>query len=240
MLSPLFKLVVTFAALAVLGRMSEAGPPFLTDDPEPVDYRHWEFYLASSWEFHHAESDATMPHIEINYGAVPDVQLHLIAPMELVKQGSAQLYGYSDTELGVKFRVVQEKGGTPQIGIFPMVELPTGDQSHGLGNGTTRLFLPVWLQKSWGKMTTYGGAGYWYNPGTGNKNWLLAGWEAQYDISPVFTLGGEIFYHTRQTDGGQSGTGFNLGGHHHLLLSAGHSLTGETSTTLYLSYQITT
>ena len=24
-----------------------AGPPFVTDDPEPVDYQHWEFYIAS-------------------------------------------------------------------------------------------------------------------------------------------------------------------------------------------------
>ena len=24
-----------------------AGPPFLTDDPEPVDYQNWEFYIAS-------------------------------------------------------------------------------------------------------------------------------------------------------------------------------------------------
>jgi hypothetical protein len=22
-----------------------AGPPFLTDDPEPVDYQHWEAYI---------------------------------------------------------------------------------------------------------------------------------------------------------------------------------------------------
>jgi hypothetical protein len=24
-----------------------AGPPFVTDDPEPVAYQHWELYLAS-------------------------------------------------------------------------------------------------------------------------------------------------------------------------------------------------
>ena len=36
-----------------------AGPPFLTDDPEPVDYQHWEFYLfgigdhTSVSELHH-------------------------------------------------------------------------------------------------------------------------------------------------------------------------------------------
>ena len=25
-----------------------AGPPFLTDDPEPVPFKHWEFYLFST------------------------------------------------------------------------------------------------------------------------------------------------------------------------------------------------
>jgi hypothetical protein len=28
-----------------------AGPPYVTDDPEPVEYRHWEVYLASQ-SFH--------------------------------------------------------------------------------------------------------------------------------------------------------------------------------------------
>ena len=30
-------------ALAASGPAS-AGPPFITDDPEPVDYGHWEVY----------------------------------------------------------------------------------------------------------------------------------------------------------------------------------------------------
>ena len=29
----------------VLAVRTNAGPPFLTDDPEPVDYQHWEAYL---------------------------------------------------------------------------------------------------------------------------------------------------------------------------------------------------
>jgi hypothetical protein len=24
-----------------------AGPPYVTDDPEPVEYQHWEVYVAS-------------------------------------------------------------------------------------------------------------------------------------------------------------------------------------------------
>ena len=26
---------------------AQAGPPYITDDPEPVEYQHWEFYVAS-------------------------------------------------------------------------------------------------------------------------------------------------------------------------------------------------
>src|ERR1019366_8989957 len=34
-------------SLALRPQEAPAGPPFLTDDPEPVEYQHWEFYLAS-------------------------------------------------------------------------------------------------------------------------------------------------------------------------------------------------
>lgn len=52
-----------------------AGPPFVTDDPEPVEYQHWEFYIASQ---HVETSDGwsgTAPHVELNYGAISNLQL---------------------------------------------------------------------------------------------------------------------------------------------------------------------
>ncbi len=58
-----------------------AGPPFVTDDPEPVDYQHWEFYIASQDAKMGGDWSGTAPHFELNYGVVPDVQLHLIAPL---------------------------------------------------------------------------------------------------------------------------------------------------------------
>jgi hypothetical protein len=61
-----------------------AGPPFRTDDPEPVEYRHWEVYLASQGSFNQDERSLTAPHVEINYGVFPNVQLHLLAPIEYV------------------------------------------------------------------------------------------------------------------------------------------------------------
>ena len=44
-----------------------------------------------------------------------------------------------------------------------MLELPTGNESRGLGEGRLHAFLPVWIQKSFADWTTYGGGGYWFN-----------------------------------------------------------------------------
>ncbi len=225
--------------------MLAAGPPFRTDDPEPVDFRHWEFYLASSQEYMRTESDLTCPHIEVNYGAAPDLQLHLIAPVGYVHNGSGTHVGYSDTELGIKFRFMEETETGPQIGTFPIVELPTGSPEKDLGTGTVRLFLPLWAQKSWGSFTTYGGGGVWYNPGDGQRNWGFAGWEAQYDFSSLVTLGGEIYYQTPDTPDARATAGMTLGGfinpddHDHILFSIGNSIRGEHTTSIYIAYQVT-
>ncbi len=222
-----------------------AGPPFNTDDPEPVDFLHWEFYLSSIMQFQKYESDATLPHIEINYGAVPNLQIHLLMPMGYIHNIDGTKYGYSNTEFGIKYRVVQEDNNTPQIGVFPLVEIPTGDKSKNLGNGKFQVYLPVWFQKSWGKFTTYGGAGYWINPGEGNRNWIFTGWEAQYDFSETLTLGGEVYYHTADTQDSKAQGGFNIGGFinlneiNHILFSVGKTFGGGSSTTGYLGYQMT-
>jgi len=231
--------------IAVLPQIVLAGPPFKTDDPQPVDFRHWEFYLASVQSFARHETDATLPHIEVNFGAFQNVQLHIVAPMGFVRSGDGKSYGYSDTELGVKYRFLDETDVAPQVGVFPLVELPTGDASRQLGTGSLQAYLPVWIQKSWGKLTTYGGAGYWIKPGTGNRNWLFAGWEAQYDFSSTVTIGGELFYQTADTQDGRSGSGFDIGGfinlseNHHILISLGQTFEGENVVSGYLGYQYT-
>jgi hypothetical protein len=222
-----------------------AGPPFKTDDPQPVDYLHWEFYIASAQQFERHATNATCPHFELNYGVVPNVQLHLVAPLGYVRGDDGTHYGYSDTEVGVKYRIVEETLTSPQIGIFPLVELPTGDQSKQLGSGKVEAFIPAWVQKSWGKLTTYAGAGFWYNPGVGQKNWLFSGWEAQYDFSEVVTLGGELRSQTADNQQSQSSGGFNFGGfinlteNDHILFSLGHSVSGATMITGYVGFQLT-
>ncbi len=227
-----------------------AGPPFVTDDPEPVDHQHWEVYLASQLSRDADGWSGTSPHVEVNYGVVTNLQLHLIAPIAFsAPEHGPKEFGYGTTELGAKYRFVQETTWCPQIGVFPLLEVPTGDRERGLGTGHVQAFLPVWLQKSWGAenrpWTSYGGGGYWINPGEGNRDWWFVGWLLQRQITDKLTLGTEVFHETAQQRDGRSDTWINPGlifdfsDMYHLLLSAGHTVQGPGQFQSYVAFQLT-
>ena len=230
---------------ALIGTEVFAGPPFKTDDPQPVDFLHWEFYVASVQEIGRHEIHATCPHFEVNYGVVPNMQLHVILPFGYVHTDTVTHFGFSDIEIGVKYRIVEETETHPQVGFFPLLELPTGDENKQLGAGRIQACLPVWFQKSWGKLTTYAGGGFWYNSGPQQKNWVFTGWEVQYDFSSVVTLGGEFYCQTADAQDSESKGGFNVGGfinlneNHHILFSFGSSVSGPETITGYIGYQLT-
>jgi len=122
----------------ILSRNAFAGPPYITDDPEPVEYQHWEVYFASIFVKQPDAWTSTAPHLGVNYGPIPNVQLHIIAPLTLyVPSQGPSGYGYGVTELGIKFRFVQESDWLPQIGIFCCWKCPL-DPREILEVGTCR------------------------------------------------------------------------------------------------------
>ena len=60
-------LIVSF--LAVPGVWAQ-GPPYQTDDPVPVDYGHYEFYVFGSADGTPVEMDTTGPAVESSVSAV--------------------------------------------------------------------------------------------------------------------------------------------------------------------------
>ena len=237
--------LLTVVAALIIGTVVWAGPPFVTDDPEPVELHHWEAYIASQYIHDDVGVAMTAPHLEVNYGALPDTQLHLIVPLvySSPKDGSKQ-YGLGDIELGVKYRFIHETEIMPQVGTFPIVLTSTGSESRGLGEGHTKVFIPIWLQKSWGPWTTYGG-GYWFNHSADNKNFWQTGWEVQRAMSKTITIGAELFNMSPAARGESDRSGFNIGAiinfseEHHLLLSAGRDFGGPDNFTSYVAYQWT-
>jgi hypothetical protein len=228
--------------LALLGPL-RAGPPFLTDDPAPVEHYHWEAYLFASGDRTGDGNAVNGPATEFNYGVLPDTQLHLVVPVARFTPsgGSTTTAGPGDAEFGVKYRFAHETGTMPQAGIFPMIELPTGRAARGLGNGRAWFRLPAWLQKSWGPWTTYGGGGAAFNSASGQRNNSFGGWLVQRALGPHVTLGGEIFSQGADTVAGRGYTAFNLGGSYNftdrfsLLFSAGRSFRGERHALWYLA-----
>ncbi len=185
-------LLLLLCTSGLIGGPAYGGPPFRTDDPEPVEYQHWEVYQFSAATHAQGDTAGVLPGLEVNYGAAPDLQLHVVAPLAFAKpSGSGIRLGYGDTEFGVKYRFIEEdeEGWRPQVAVFPFVEAPSGNAHRGLGAGHTREFLPLWVQKSFGDWTTYGGGGYWINPGAGNRNFFFSGWLLQRKITDTFTLG---------------------------------------------------
>ncbi len=209
-------LKICCAALAIVltaGTIAFAGPPFTTDDPEPVPFHHGEAYLFSTGAISHDAAEGLGPGVEINYSVVRNSMFHLIVPLAFYapRHGMSQ-FGYGDMELGIKYRFTRQSDFLPAIGIFPLLELPSGNAGKNLGSGETQAYFPLWLQKDIGKWTTYGGGGYWINPGQGNKNWVFTGLLVQYNFGDAFFLGMEILHETAQVQHASGDTRLQFGG----------------------------
>ena len=230
------------------------GPPFQTDDPEPVDFRNYEFYTFASSDGTPVETDTLGPAAEFNWGAVPNVQLHIIVPEAAVLPSNnprlapagmgPRTFGLGDIETGIKIRFVKETAHRPMIGTFTIFELPSGNAARGLGVGSAWFKVPIWIQKSFGPWTTYGGAGATFVNAPGYRNFPFAGWLVQRDLGKKVTLGAEAFYHgpegigTPQT---RSATMIDVGGYYkfrdpgfQLLFCYGHTAIGQAENYAYL------
>jgi hypothetical protein len=240
-------LVLLSVGIVALAANVYGGPPFVTDDPEPVEYRHWEFYIASQDSDYEADWSGTAPHFEINYGVITNVQLHLIVPLAYdVPPAGVSHYGIGDVETGAKIRFLNETHWLPEAAVFPLLEIPDGGAKDNLGNPHLQAFLPLWMQKTWGTWNVYGGCGYGLNSFAGRQNWGFGGMVLQKQIFDNFAVGAEIYHQTTyETDFPNQGTAFNVGmiydlnDHNHLLFSAGRSISGGVRFQCYLAWQWT-
>ena len=225
------------ALLLVPAAPALAGPPYETDDPEPTDLGHWEIYNFVAAEGAHRDWDGVVG-VDLNYGAVKDVQLTATLPIAFSHEGgrggAGTRAGGGDVELGVKYRFLHADKDGIDAAIFPRVILPTASQRFGTGRAS--FLLPVWAQKDIGKWSIFGGGGYTINPGAGNRNFWQAGLAVTRDVSERLSLGGEATWEGADAVGGHSSTGlgvggiYKLGGPFNLLVSGGpvHEHRGPT------------
>ena len=247
---------IAFVCLFLLAAHSlrAQGPPFQVDDPVPVDFQHYEFYIFGAADGTPAEMDSTGPAFEFNWGAVPRVQIHAILPWGGIFPSNDPVYlpggtgptafGLTDMELGVKLAIIKETKSIPQIGTFTMFEMPTGNYNKGLGVGKVWYRLPLWIQKNSGKWCFDGGAGETVVPQKDYHDFPYGGFLLKRELSEKLELAAEVFSHgaegfaAAQT---KASTMIDAGGYYHLkgdamqfLFAYGHSIAGQTENYAYV------
>jgi hypothetical protein len=230
--------------LALTSPFTYAGPPFITDDPEPVEANHWEVNYSVSKTWRAGGSSAGAPSIDINYGLSPNIQLHAQPKYAYETDGQNKHSGLDNTEIGVKYRFINQQYGNVNwmLGTYPMVQLPTGSSTLGESRGKVQAFLPVWLQRNSDDWTIYGGIGYRLNQYADSKNSWFSGITTLYRFTNQLQLGGEVFHETSASIGERGASGFNMGGiynvnnNYHLLFSMGKGLSNVGSTNQFSGY----
>lgn len=95
-------------AAAPLGG-AHADAPYLTDDPDPTDYRQFEIYLYAAGVEDGGANSGTPLGLEINYGALPDMEISASVPAGFIAPASNQpTFAISEAEFGIKYRFIEE------------------------------------------------------------------------------------------------------------------------------------
>ncbi len=221
-----------------------AGPPFITDDPEPVEINHWEVNYAFNKTWREGGSSIAMPSVDINYGLGSDFQLHVQPKYAYVASDKDKSFGIDNTEIGFKYRFINQQYRTRNwmVGIYPIIQLPTGVNRLGDGRGKVQTFLPLWVQCNSDAWTIYGGLGYRMNQYVDSKNSWFSGIAAMYRFSNQLQFGGEAYQESAGSFGEHGQSGFNLGGvyniteNYHVLFSAGKGLSNVNDTNRFSTY----
>ena len=207
-----------------------AGPPLLTDDPGTPGDGNWEINLASAVEYVGSETLLEAPILDINYGLGERVQLKFEIPwLSLFDNDNGTTTGLGNSEIGIKYRFVDEDRHGVSISTYPQVSWnnPTSSVEQGLVDPGTELFLPIQIARGIGPVELgleLGYARHQYE----RDEWVY-GFSGAWRIAEYFKIVGEI-HGVATWDFGDDILVFNIGGaaevHDNvaILFSAGRSL----------------
>ena len=167
-------------SIAVAGPLvASAGPPFLTDDPVPVDLGHFETYVFTQWDsMPDSGSAVSGPAVEFNWGFLPQLQFHVVTPFEnATVPGMPNAFGFgvhgNRCEVPLRSRVAVAAADR----ILSDGRSRNRRRCRNLGNGQTWYRLPIWLQKSFddNKWTVDAGGGVALNQAADQRNYGFGG-----------------------------------------------------------------
>src|ERR1700750_3135466 len=179
---------ITVLLLGLMPATALAGPPYVSDDPEPTDYQHFEIYTFNNGTSTR-EGTSGETGIDFNYGAAPDLQLTATLPGGFDQPPAGGLgLGPGNVELAAKYRFLHQDTFGLDVSVFPRVFLPSG--SSLIGDNHVSLLVQIWGQKDFGQeWSAFGGGGCTFNE-IRAADFCQAGAVLTYQLLPKLQIGG--------------------------------------------------
>jgi len=171
-----------------------AARPLTTDDTGIVE--KGKFQLETGFDFTRQDNHdrELSPSMTLSYGLFERMDMGIGSGYLFVhpEEGKEE-NGFADTELKIKYRLMDEKGWLPSFAVTGKVKIPTASESKGLGSSKTDFGINVILTENLSKRWFFHiNAGYTFigEHGVNNEfNYSVAG---QFILSDKWALVGEI------------------------------------------------
>ena len=141
-----------FISLALTLTSAFAARPLTTDDAWTVEKGEFELEIGVDATRQDNHDRVYCPSSTLTYGLLERMDVGIgsgylfVHPKEDKKER-----GFSDTELKVKYRPIDEKGWRPAFALTGILKIPTAKESKGLGSGKTDFGINAILTKNFGE-----------------------------------------------------------------------------------------
>ena len=198
-------------------------PPFLTDDPEPAPYEHFEVAFYAGARAPAMSRLARCPELTSLWnrgrGSIPCRDRSGLLQTARRRPGG-RIWRYR-----ARRKIPLRRRGRIRVDAADryLSDDRNPDRQHRprFGRGARAHVPSHLLQKQFGDWTMFGG-GYWVNPGFKARNYWFFGYAVERKITDRLTLGGRGFYQTPDTLHDHTSQGFNLGGIYDLADDTNH------------------
>lgn len=147
-----------------LSAMAWGQQPFLTDDADVTEVRHFHLELLTEHDllqrsaYPAARQNTTR--MQLTWGVIDGLELGLDGPLLSIYNepgaGIPGAFGFGDLDLQMKYNLRSEKPSSriPALSLGFYVEVPTGNPATQLGSGIADYWLNTIVQKTTGSRTT--------------------------------------------------------------------------------------
>jgi len=219
----------------------------LTDDPGTPGSGVWEINAAYLEQRTQQERLRSFPHVDVNYGLGERIQLKYETGWAFAtsSEGGSVKSGLEDSLLGVKWRFLDQSRSGIDMSVYPQLQLENSSYSvaQGIALAGPNFFLPVEIERDFGKIKVVGEVGYQYFHAEQNE-WV-AGLLGSVQASDALELMAEVRLFSQNLSQSLVSRGdvilnvglrHTLGSRFRLLASAGTGISNGPQATSFIAY----